>query len=80
VAYGQSSTLNELFYEIRHNLVEFDSSVSDLEPIYGPFRKGDIPHSLASIDKAKSFLGYAPSHSLKDGLVETVSWYCNNRN
>ena len=80
VAYGQSSTLNELFYEIRHNLIEFDSSVSDLEPVYGPFRKGDIPHSLASIDKAKSFLGYAPSHSLKDGLVETVSWYCNNRN
>jgi UDP-N-acetylglucosamine 4-epimerase len=80
VAYGQSSTLNELFYEIRHNLIEFDSSVSELEPVYGPFRKGDIPHSLASIDKAKSFLGYAPSHSLKDGLVETVSWYCNNRN
>ena len=80
VAYGQSSTLNELFYEIRHNLKEFDSSVSELEPVYGPFRKGDIPHSLASIDKAKSFLGYAPSHSLKDGLVETVSWYCNNRN
>jgi UDP-N-acetylglucosamine 4-epimerase len=52
--------------------------VSDLEPVYGPFRKGDIPHSLASINKAKSLLGYNPEFSLKTGLKETVKWYWEN--
>jgi UDP-N-acetylglucosamine 4-epimerase len=78
VAFGQSSTLNELFFEIRQNLQEFDSSVGLLEPNYGPFRKGDIPHSLASIDKAKALLGYQPEFSLKTGLKETVRWYWEN--
>lgn len=78
VAFGDSSTLNELYYELRANLSEYDSSVASLEPIYGPNRKGDIPHSLASIDKAKSLLGYDPKFSLKAGLKETVKWYWEN--
>ena len=78
VAFGDSSTLNELYYELRANLSEYDSSISALEPIYGPNRKGDIPHSLASIDKAKSLLGYDPKFSLKTGLKETVKWYWEN--
>jgi len=78
VAFGDSSTLNELYYELRSNLSEYDSSISKLEPIYGPNRKGDIPHSLASIDKAKSLLGYDPKFSLKTGLKETVKWYWEN--
>ncbi len=78
VAFGDSSTLNELYYELRSNLSEYDSSISTLEPIYGPNRKGDIPHSLASIDKAKSLLGYDPKFSLKTGLKETVKWYWEN--
>ena len=78
VAFGDSSTLNELYYELRTNLSEYDSSISTLEPIYGPNRKGDIPHSLASIDKAKSLLGYDPKFSLKTGLKETVKWYWEN--
>lgn len=78
VAFGDSSTLNELYYELRANLSEYDSSISTLEPIYGPNRKGDIPHSLASIDKAKSLLGYDPKFSLKTGLKETVKWYWEN--
>jgi UDP-N-acetylglucosamine 4-epimerase len=80
VAYGESSTLNELFHEIKSNLAKFDDEVSTIDCIYGDFRKGDIPHSLASIDKAKKLLNYAPSHSLKEGLAETVSWYWNNKN
>jgi UDP-N-acetylglucosamine 4-epimerase len=36
---------------------------------------GDIPHSHASIEKAKKMLGYNPSHNLKDGLKEAVDWY-----
>ena len=78
VAFGDSSTLNELYYELRANLSEYDSSISTLEPVYGPNRKGDIPHSLASIDKAKSLLGYDPKFSLKTGLKETVKWYWEN--
>ena len=78
VAFGESSTLNELFFEIRNNLSEFDENIGKLEPEYGPFRKGDIPHSLASIDKAKKLLGYEPNYSLKAGLKETVKWYYEN--
>ena len=78
VAFGDSSTLNELYYELRTNLSEYDSTIASLEPIYGPNRKGDIPHSLASIDKAKSLLGYDPKFSLKAGLKETVKWYWEN--
>lgn len=78
VAFGDSSTLNELFFELRKNLAEFDPEIGTLEPIYGPNRAGDIPHSLASIDKAKRLLGYNPQFSLKSGLKETVKWYWEN--
>ncbi len=79
VAFGESSTLNELFQEIKLNLTKFDKEVSEINSVHGEFRKGDIPHSLASIDKAKKYLSYSPTHSLKEGLAETVSWYWNNR-
>ena len=79
VAYGESSTLNELYFEIRDNLVTFDPEIGKVEPIYGPLRKGDIPHSLASIEKAKRLLNYTPKYSLKKGLAETVSWYWTNK-
>ena len=79
VAYGESSTLNELFNELKNNLSEFDPNISSVNCVHGDFRKGDIPHSLASIDKAKNLLGYQPTHSLKDGLKETVTWYWGNR-
>ena len=75
VAYGESSTLNQLFEEIRTNLSTYIPKVKDLKPIYGPFRKGDIPHSLASIDKAKRLLGYNPEFSLTEGLKHTIKWY-----
>ena len=78
VAFGDSSTLNELYYELRANLSEYDPTIATLEPIYGPNRKGDIPHSLASIEKAKTLLGYDPKFSLKAGLKETVKWYWEN--
>lgn len=79
VAFGESSTLNELFQEIKLNLTKFDQEVSEINSVHGEFRKGDIPHSLASIDKARRYLSYSPTHSLKEGLAETVSWYWNNR-
>jgi UDP-N-acetylglucosamine 4-epimerase len=75
VAYGESSSLIELFDEIKSNLSKFDSKIGDISCIHGPNRKGDIPHSLASIEKAKKWLSYRPSHSLKSGLEETIKWY-----
>ncbi|MFM7668760.1 MAG: NAD-dependent epimerase/dehydratase family protein, partial [Bacteroidota bacterium] len=75
VAFGESSTLNELFEEIKKNLSKYDHEVGFINCIHGEFRKGDIPHSLASIEKAKKQLNYNPTHNLKEGLKETINWY-----
>lgn len=78
VAHGERTTLNQLFGIIRENASEFDKSVLNIEPKYGPFREGDIPHSLASIEKAKKLLGYLPTHNVSGGLGEAVRWYWKN--
>jgi len=78
-AYGQSTSLSDLFFEIKSNLVEYDKEIININCIYGQNRIGDIPHSHASIDKAKNLLGYAPSHSLKEGLKQTVNWYLQSK-
>ena len=77
-AYGDRNTLNDLMGYLKEYLAEFDSKIADVEIIYGANRAGDIPHSLASIDKAKRVLGYDPKFSLQEGLKEAVSWYWNN--
>jgi len=77
-AFGDRNTLNDLVGYLKKYLAEFDSKVADVEVVYGENRAGDIPHSLASIDKAKEILGYDPKYSLQDGLKESVSWYWNN--
>lgn len=77
-AYGDRNTLNDLVGYLKEYLAEFDSKIADVEIIYGANRAGDIPHSLASIDKAKTILGYNPKYSLQEGLKEAVSWYWNN--
>lgn len=77
-AYGDRTTLNDLVHYLKKHLSEFDSAIADVTIIYGPNRAGDIPHSLASIDKAKKLLGYAPQFSMEAGLKEAVSWYWNN--
>lgn len=78
VAHGERTTLNRLYGMIRDKTSVFDDSISEIEPEYGPFREGDIPHSLASIDKAKRLLGYRPTHNVEEGLEEAVGWYWNN--
>jgi UDP-N-acetylglucosamine 4-epimerase len=75
VAYGESTTLNEIVEQIKINLGKYDAGIPDINVVYGPERAGDIPHSLASIEKAKKLLNYAPAHSLKDGLSVAVEWY-----
>jgi UDP-N-acetylglucosamine/UDP-N-acetylgalactosamine 4-epimerase len=74
-AYGDRTTLNTLVAGLKKYLSEFDSEIANVAIIYGPGRLGDIPHSHASIDKAKNNLGYNPRYALDDGLKEAVGWY-----
>ena len=78
VAFGERNTLKDLVELLKKQLTEFDPKIKDIQVIYGPNRVGDIPHSLASIDKAKKLLVYNPQFSLEKGLKEAVNWYWNN--
>lgn len=75
IAFGERTTLNELFLRLRSELAKFDPSIEAIEAKYGPCRSGDIPHSLASIEKAKRLLGYVPPFSVSQGLERTAQWY-----
>lgn len=77
-AFGERTTLNDLVKYLKEYLSDFDPKIADVEVKYGDYRKGDVPHSLASIDKAKSLLSYNPQFSMKQGLKEAVTWYWNN--
>lgn len=77
-AFGERTTLNQLVGYLKEGLAEFDPKIGDVEILHGPNRVGDIPHSLACIDKAKNLLGYQPKYSMKDGLKEAVKWYWEN--
>jgi UDP-N-acetylglucosamine 4-epimerase len=78
VAYGKSSTLNQLVANLKEGLSKYDSRIADVEIAYGPNRAGDIPHSLASIEKAKNRLNYLPQYPLVEGLKSSINWYWNN--
>jgi UDP-N-acetylglucosamine 4-epimerase len=77
-AYGDRNTLNDLIGYLKTLLAEYDPKIAEVAIEYGPNRAGDIPHSLASIDKAKTILGYDPKFSLQEGLKEAVGWYWEN--
>lgn len=77
-AFGERTTLNELVGYLREFLGEKDLEILNINPTHGPNRAGDIPHSLASIDKARNLLGYAPKYSMREGLREAVDWYWDN--
>ena len=77
-AFGDRTNLNDMLFYLKKYLSDFDASIQDIEIIHGPTRNGDIPHSLASIDKAKKLLNYNPKYSFQDGLKEAVSWYWEN--
>lgn len=78
VAYGGNTTLNELFHCLRNNLSRFDKSIQKIEPIYRENRAGDIPHSQASIEKARTILGYNPNYDALAGFEHACEWYWNN--
>jgi len=78
VAYGERTDLNELVGLLKKYLSEYDPKITDVDIKYGPNRQGDVPHSLASIDKARNLLGYDPEYNIETGLKEAVTWYWNN--
>jgi len=71
IAMGERTTLNQLYTFIR----DIFKAPTSVKPIYKDFRKGDVRHSLADIDKAKDFLGYVPEYNLSDGLLIAKDWY-----
>lgn len=77
-AYGERTDLNELTELLKEYLGEFDPKIKEVKNVYGPTRAGDVPHSLASVDKAKALLHYDPQYDIKTGLKEAVKWYWEN--
>jgi len=75
VAFGERTDLNELVGLLKEYLSEFDPNIAEVPVIYGPNRQGDVPHSLASVDKAKELLGYDPKFNINKGLKEATQWY-----
>ncbi len=78
VAFGGNTTLNTLFHILRDNLSQYDSAIASVTPNYKEERLGDIPHSQASIVKAKRILGYNPQYSAQQGFALACKWYYNN--
>ncbi|MBQ0733092.1 SDR family oxidoreductase [Aquimarina celericrescens] len=77
-AFGERTTLNELTTLLKEYLSEYDNAIASVKVKFGPERKGDVPHSLASVDKAKRLLEYNPEYDIKSGLKEAVKWYWEN--
>lgn len=75
VAYGERTTLNELFNLIRERVTQYYPQQKEVVPIYRDFRPGDVRHSLADISKARKFLGYEPEFSVRLGLDQATEWY-----
>ena len=79
-AVGDQITIKQMAELVREELSSFNKSILDIPILYGPNRDGDIPHSMASIEKAKTLLNYSPSHSFKQGLKESIKWYFKELN
>ena len=77
-AVGDRTNLVELTNLLKKYLSEYDPKIADIEIKYGPKRPGDIPHSLASVEKARELLKYDPKFHIAEGLKEAVNWYWNN--
>lgn len=76
VAVGQRTTLNELFGLLRDGLASIDDpAIAAATLDTRDFRAGDVRHSLADVSRARADLGYAPTHTLRDGLAATLEWY-----
>lgn len=74
-AYGERTTLNQLVGYLQEFLSIHDPAIRHIKIEYGPTRSGDIPHSLASIEKARKLLNYEPEYNIKEGLKQAISFY-----
>lgn len=77
-AFGERTTLNQLVEYLKEYLSAYDKEIANVEVLHGPNRAGDIPHSLANVDKAKNLLNYDPKFSMRQGLKEACDWYWEN--
>ena len=77
-AFGERTTLNQLVEYLKEYLSAYDKEIANVEVLHGPNRAGDIPHSLANVDKAKNLLDYDPKFSMRQGLKEACDWYWEN--
>ena len=77
-AVGDRTTIKDMAELLKKYLAEFDPEIAKISIENGPNRKGDVPHSLASVEKAEKNLGYKPTHKFEDGLKEAVKWYWEN--
>lgn len=75
VAFGERTTLNELYSLIKERVVACNTLAQQAKPLYRDFRAGDVRHSLADISKARTLLGYAPQFSVIKGLDKAAKWY-----
>jgi UDP-N-acetylglucosamine 4-epimerase len=78
VALGRRTTLLELFEALRSRLAGRYPRLAGARPVHGPFRAGDVMHSLADVGKARRLLGFEPTHTLEQGLDEALDWYVRN--
>jgi UDP-N-acetylglucosamine/UDP-N-acetylgalactosamine 4-epimerase len=78
IAYGGNTNLIDLFNALRNNLAKHDKQISEVEPIFGENRIGDVPHSQASILKAKTIINYNPQYDAAKGFELAAEWYFNN--
>lgn len=75
VALNDQTSLNQLYQMIRDEIAKHRPDLEISAPEYRDFRAGDVRHSRADITKAETLLGYAPTHRIGEGLVESMQWY-----
>lgn len=77
-AVGDRITIKEMAETIKQGLTKYKKEVSEIPLQFGPERLGDVPHSQASIEKAKKLLNYSPTHTFEEGIEASLEWYYNN--
>ena len=78
IAYGESVTVSVLVDYLKEILADYNPSINNIQPKYQPERVGEVQHSLASIERAKQYLGYQRTHNLKEGLIDAAEGYWKN--
>lgn len=77
-AVGDRITILQMAQNIQNGLAKYEAKVHDIKIKFGAIREGDVPHSQASIDKAKKLLDYQPTHTFSQGIRASLEWYYKN--